>query len=490
MKPYYRKFHTLAVPSAEICKNLGIDWIDDNVRGASGPVQASFNDSLEDRLSRAWTQTFSSLGYPPSGDPFSGQATGGFNSPVTVDAVSKERSYSASAYYHPVSKRLNLHVLTGALVTKIVLEKTDKDFTATGVQFVQKGERQNVKARAEVVLAAGALQSPKILELSGIGGTELLRPLGIESHIDNPFVGENLQDHLLTGISFEVKDEIETLDALLRQEPDAIQSAMVEYQNHKMGPFCSGGVTSFAFMPVIDLLTNEGRATLERLLDQHAPDESHTNPTEAFHYGFTRSILQNADEGSGGFFMFPAQTNIKLDVSEKPYQEYLPGKFITLAVALLHPFSRGSVHVESSDPFHKPIIDPHYLSHPLDVEILARHLRYLETIAATEPMASLFKIYGRRNSARAYVKDLNNAKEYVRRSATSNWHPTSTCSMMPREKGGVVNERLIVYGTRNLRIVDASIMPIISRGNPQSSVYAIAERAADLIKADYNLTGT
>ena len=131
-----------------------------------------------------------------------------------------------------------------------------------------------------------------------------------------------------------------------------------------------------------------------------------------------------------------------------------------------------------------PRIDPRYLSHALDLEIFARHLCYIETIAGTEPLASLLKPNGKRNAPKAYVKSLDAAKEYAQLAAMSNWHSVGTCAMLPREKGGVVDERLVVYGTRNLRVVDASIIPIISQANTQSTVYAVAERAADLIKAD------
>jgi len=109
-------------------------------------------------------------------------------------------------------------------------------------------------------------------------------------------------------------------------------------------------------------------------------------------------------------------------------------------------------------------------------------------IAATEPLASLLKPQGLRIPHFARVgSEIDSAKEYVRRTMTSGWHPVGTCAMRPRADGGVVNERLVVHGTRNLRVVDASIMPLIPRGNLQSTVYAVAERAADLIKEDHGL---
>jgi choline dehydrogenase-like flavoprotein len=115
-------------------------------------------------------------------------------------------------------------------------------------------------------------------------------------------------------------------------------------------------------------------------------------------------------------------------------------------------------------------------------------LQYLETIAASPSFQSILKDGGRRPDPKSYVKDLKAAKDYIRSSAISMWHYVGTCSMLPREKGGVVDDHLTVYGTSNLRVVDASIMPLISRANTQSTVYAVAERAADLIKAKHGLT--
>ena len=121
------------------------------------------------------------------------------------------------------------------------------------------------------------------------------------------------------------------------------------------------------------------------------------------------------------------------------------------------------------------------------MEVFARHVQYLETVATLTPFKSLLKDGGRRHDPNSYLKDLEAAKDYIRTSAISMWHCAGTCSMMPREKGGVVDDHLVVYGTSNLRIVDSSIIPLIPRANIQSTVYAVAERAADLIKARHGL---
>lgn len=483
MKPYYQKFHTLTLPSEAAKEYLGIDYVDENVRGKSGPIQASFPES-QNPLTKAWVDTFKRLNYKLTGDPFSGKSTGGFTNASTINPKTKERSYVTSAYYAPVSDRTNLHVITEAFVEKIILEHSSQGVSASGVQFTHQGKSQRVSAQREVILAAGAIQSPQLLELSGIGDAALLKSLGLEVYIENRNVGENLQDHLLTGVSLEVKEGVSTMD-IMRRDPSVAQAALQEYMTSRTGPLVSGILESFAFMPVVEFLTPDGGKILRQLLDKHLSNIGNESfPGEKIHHDFIRSILESEDEASASFFMSPIYANLSTMPVDKISKEDIPDRdYVSLLVSLLHPFSRGSVHINSDKYTDKPTIDPKYLSHPLDAELFGRHLQFLETIAETEPFASFLKPGGRRSVAS--IKDLAAAKELLRTSAISNWHPTSTCSMMPKELGGVVNERLVVHGTRNLRVVDASIMPIIPRGNPQSTVYTVAERAADIIKEDY-----
>lgn len=488
LAPYFKKFYTLKSPPPETCEYLGLDWINEDVRGVSGPVQASFNGVLEDPIPKAWIDTFRNLGYSITGDPFSGKFTGGYSSPSTVDIVSKERSYAATAYYLPASTRPNLRLRTSALVKSIVLEGTDGNCTATEVQYIHLGKECAAKACKEVILAAGVFQSPKLLELSGIGAPSLLQSHNIPIRIDNPHVGENLQDHVMVGMGFEVKDGLATSDDLLRQDEKATQAAMTAYQTSKTGPLCSSGATSFAFMPIVEFLDDNGKAELNKMLEM-CNAEVNSGPIQQELSQLVRSVLRNPKESSGAFVTFAAQMQCgdSLEYSAAFYGKPQPGNFITISAALLHPLSVGNVHITSANPTQAPAIDPRYLSHPLDIEILARHVKYLETIAATEPFASYLKPNGKRNTPTAYAKDLDAAKAHLRREGVSFSHCVGSCAMLPRDKGGVVSERLIVYGTKNLRVVDASIMPVIPQSNTQSTVYAVAERAADIIKMDCGL---
>ncbi|KAL8747760.1 MAG: hypothetical protein Q9190_000418 [Brigantiaea leucoxantha] len=490
MSSYYQKSHILLVPPADVCAHLGLKYLmEGKYREDSGPIQISYTGTMADSLSKAWVDTFRALNYGLSGDPFAGGSMGGFANPTTVNSATKERSYSASAYFAPVRDRANLHLVTNSHVKAINFEHEAGVAMASSISLLtSEGASQELKARREIILAAGAFNSSKILELSGIGNPAILEPLGIDVVVYNPNVGENLQDHPMTGISFEVKPSVTTLDDLNRQDPAAISAAMQAYETAKTGPFSGGAINSFAFMPVVEFQSEAGQAELQRLL--HTYPQATTNQDQASEYSFVRNVLQSFDQSSVAYFMYAAQGNFGANGSKaKDVTMALePGNFITVAASLSYPLSRGSSHISSTDPTAKPKIDPRYLSHPLDLEIMARHLLFVEKIVSTEPLASMLKPDGKRRPASTYLNgDLEKAKEYLKRTMIPGWHPAGTCAMKPLEKGGVVDERLVVHGTRFLRVVDASVMPLVSRGNLQSTVYAVTERAADLVKEDWGL---
>ncbi|MCJ1384003.1 hypothetical protein MMC17_007118 [Xylographa soralifera] len=360
MAPCYEKSRTITFPSEPHRQHLGINWTSSGISGESGPLQGSFQEALTDPIPKAWVDTFEALNYKSSTDPVFW-------------------SSSTTAYYMPVKGRENLTILTEAVVGKILLEmeretsihdKNEKQVVAKRVEFVHQGDRRCIKAKKEVILAAGASQSPKLLELSGVGSSELLQLHNIPTIVDNSFVGENLQDHLFTALYFEVNDEVVTKDDLLRQVPAVLQKAMVEYQTGRTGPLCVGAVTSFAIMPLVDFLSKAGQKTRKELLDQYLGSQAQSFlPSQSSQYSFLRSILGNPIEGSASYFLIPVQAALGSNL-----KSVIPGSFITLGTSPLNPFSRGSVHISSSDAAQKPDINPNYLSHPLDIEIFARHL--------------------------------------------------------------------------------------------------------------------
>lgn len=488
VQPYYQKSCTLNLPSEEKRLELGLEYIDPTAHAENGPLQISFPDRLQDPVAHAWVETFKKMGLFPSGDPYSGLAVGGFTNPSSINANSKSRSYSANSYYFPIKDRTNLRVVTDALAEKVIFdEPAGGDVVAKGVHYVKDGQPYVVQALREVIISAGVFNSPKILELSGIGSRDLLERQGIQTVIENPNVGENLQDHLFSGVFYEVQDFVKTKDDFMRGDKEGIGAAMVDYQTQKSGTFTVGGNYSGALLPLPDFSHPEtGPAELAMVLKMIPSEPNPGYPFSGELATHVKSILQDPAEATGGYFSFLAQADLKS--SEGEAQKQMPGNYLTIAVGLMNPLSRGSSHIASADPIIPPTIDPRYLTHPLDLELLARHTRFIETIAASEPLASMLKPGGNRSPdlpGDLRKVPLEKVKEYVKSHCKSTFHPTSTCAMMPREKGGVVDARLRVWGTKNLRIVDASIIPISPRGNTQSTVYAIAERAADLIKEDF-----
>jgi choline dehydrogenase-like flavoprotein len=479
--PYLRKFHTYHAPTAATTGVVKLDYLDHSIQGTDGPVQVSFGDSYSPG-NQAWMDTFRALGYEINNDPITGQAIGAFTTSHTVHPNTRERSYSRTAYYDDeTAKRPNLHVLTEALADKILLSGSDGSVTATGVQIRTKdGEHHTITAKDEVILCAGAINSPQILELSGIGQRRLLESLGIPVVIDNANVGENLQDHPASHISYELVDGIMSADALVN--PEISKQLVEQYESSRSGPL--GGIwSSAAYIPFVDADGPVSDEKTRELIDAHI-DEKSLSPGLKQQYKLLCEFLRNPKESSGEYVYMPFQVNMRdvLSVSDILNKKDTPGQFITIMLMLNRPFSRGHVHITSADPAVKPVFDPMLLSHPLDAEILGRHTQFIEKIASTEPLASLIKKDGLRIPPDRTAHTLEDAKDLAMDRVFTPHHPSGTCSMMPREMGGVVNERLVVHGTRNLRVVDASIFPLEPLGNIQSVVYLVAEKASDIIK--------
>ncbi|TVY40904.1 Dehydrogenase [Lachnellula occidentalis] len=481
LAPYFYKSHTLHKPSDADVEQLGLYNKLSTEGKSSGPIQVSFPSDLNSPFQKAWNETFDKLGYGFKGNIDNGTAVGAYSPPAAIDPTTKTRSYAAKTYYEPVKERTNLTVVTGAAVTKILFEGESPKLVAIGVEFAHEKTLKSYKASKEVIVAAGAIQSPKVLELSGIGSPNILESYGIPVRVANANVGENLQDPIISGVSFEVADGIETIDGLGRGEPEALGKAMNEYMTTQSGPFGRAAVNSTSILPVNELQTENGREEIHKLLNTAHP----AAPTDPAYHKVVRPLIEDPEQGSGLLFMYSAQANFGANSAKGLALAEMPENFVTVSAMLLNPLSTGHVHISSANPDDMPALDFKYLTHPLDADLMARHIQLLDKITTTEPFVSLLKPNGKRNKMYAPWKGLEDVKQYIRKTALSNWHPVATCSMLPKENGGVVGTDLVVYGVKNLRVVDASIMPLSPRSNIQSAVYAVAERAADIIKSAY-----
>ncbi|KAH9903755.1 putative GMC oxidoreductase [Xylariomycetidae sp. FL2044] len=482
LRPYYAKaFTSPPLVNETVAKELAIDGWKATAEPSSGPIQASFPGDLSHPVRRAWADTFAAIGFYMPEDPFLMPTVGSFSCLASVDAIKKERSHSGSAYYLPIKSRDNLHVITNATVQKILFEGGPKHGspTAIGVQYSHDNELEVAHCKKEVLLAAGALQSPKILELSGIGNGDILRSHGIDTLVDLPGVGENLQDHIMSTTSFAAVDDLETIDSILRQNQPALDQAINEFTVNHTGPLTSMGVSTMAYLPVMQYLSGEGRKTLEDLLANNWPSDGtqYAQARARAYYKIAERTLLDPKEPSSAFLSYIAQ-NTGVNANNT--------KSLSFNAILSHPLSRGSVHISSARVSDAPVVDPKYLSNPVDFEVFANHVFYLETIAASPPLTKLLKHPLVHRVPESDLVDLDAAKKWMKENAVSMWHLGGSCSMLPRELDGVVDPKLCVYGAKNLRIIDSSVIPLISTGNIQTTVYAVAERAADLIKEAWN----
>ncbi|KAJ5082247.1 CAZyme family AA3 [Penicillium argentinense] len=476
--PYIRKFQKATPPSKESEEHFGDVGYKQEDQGSDGPVQVSFADHYMPYYG-AWMKTFEMLGYPQADNPINGTGTGPFINPSAVDPVTHTRSHSAAAYLTAETRaRPNLRVVTGALVKALLLEKGTDGVEASTVVFSKGQEVYSVSVGREVILAAGATQTPQILELSGIGDGELLQRHGIETVINNPYVGRNMQEHGIIPYSFEVADGLPSAD--MARDPDVAAAAMTSYEKDGSGPL---GYIQFAaaFMPCVDLpqeQRNEMVESIKALIKNPETPRALQKQLEA-----QAKLLEIPEETTAQFILAPFQLNPREEIPKRAFGPSHPGNFISICTVLSYPLSRGSVHIGSNKAEHAPVIDVGTLSNPVDLELHARHCMWADRVAATEPFASLLKKGGYRLHSQEPV-DLERAKELCKELVMSNYHFCGTCAMMPEEDGGVVDSRLKVYGTTNIRVVDASVFPLIPRGNIQATVFAVAEKAADIIKGD------
>ncbi|MCJ1269005.1 hypothetical protein MMC22_008893 [Lobaria immixta] len=489
--PYFAKSEKYIPHTAQEGLENEASYIDPTIHGKNGPIKNSFSP-FQGNFNAAWDPTFETLGIRLNGDPKDGLALGAYHNLLSYDPINASRSFSANAYYSPHAKRPNLKILTDALVNKIIFASvTDygTSLVATGLSFTARGKKYAVNASREVIISAGTFQSPQLLELSGIGNKSLLDAHGIKVLLENPNVGQNLQDHLLIPLGFQAADGEFTTEAF--RDPKVFTAALETYHVNHTGPLTAASPS--ALLSYAQILTSSQRGPVpgRKLTASNTASKSGGEDTPGLseQYDLVLRKLLDPNEASAQELFFTGGENpqfgdnISLLFQTDPVTT--PDSYFTMFGILEHPFSRGSVHITSPDPTVASAIDPNYLSHPLDIVVTSSIALHLQTVAQTQPLASHLKNGGTVYQPGYQRLTEQNVAEQVRDTFSSEYHPIGTCAMQPAHKGGVVDERLRVYGTKNVRIVDASIFPLQVQANLQTLVYAVAERAADFIKADH-----
>ncbi|KAL3426544.1 GMC oxidoreductase [Phlyctema vagabunda] len=458
-----RMSETFTPPSAELVAEWGIEF-DPSAHGDSGYVQSSYPPWVYPSTHN-FIRSMQELNITIPLDHANGEAVGAYWNTQCLTPDTKERSSGRDGYYDSAEARPNLHLLTSTHVTKLVVENSTGAVVFSGVEYISAvngSTTATITADIEVILAAGAIHTPQLLQLSGIGGSSLLSSLGIQQVLDLPGVGENFQDHQRVAVVYSA--ELALSAANFTGNATANAEALAEYKAQRTGPYTTGGSNFLAFLP----LTTISNKSAEISATAAAQDAASFLP---------------ADTDASVVAGYEAQHKILergLTASNIGLMEYIYSDAVVLP-GLQHPFSRGHVRISSTDALAAPVVTNGWLSNPLDLSLMLEGIKFARTIMQTAAQQEL-------NPAElvpgAAVQSDADLEAFVKDNLDTLYHPAGTAVMMKQEEGGVVDTSLKVYGTANLRIVDTSIFPLLPATHIQSTVFAVAEKAADIIKKD------
>ncbi|NUU42603.1 GMC family oxidoreductase [Tardiphaga robiniae] len=396
---------------------------EDEFRGNGGPLNVV---ELSERpaLAEAFITAATNAGYARNAD-YNGASQEGFGYYQTNQKNGRRWSAS-SAYLKPARQRKNLTVFTGAHVKRLLISGNQ----VTGVEFIRGGITECVHSR-ETILSAGAVQTPQILELSGIGDPVVLKKAGIDVLHALPGVGANYADHFCTRMNWRINQPI-TLNEQTRGLP--LARAVAKY-----------------------FLTRKGILSL----------------ATALAYGFVRTRPELVSPDVQYFFMHASYANAADRVLD-----HRPG--MTVGVTQLRPESVGTIHIKSPDPMQPPKISPNFLASRVDQQVLIDGMKFVRKIMDQDPIKKFISF---ETSPGPEVQTDDDWLSFTRSNGQTIYHPVGTCRM-GHGADAVVDERLKVRGITGLRVVDASIMPTQVSGNTMAAVLMIAEKAAELIRED------
>ncbi len=399
--------------------------------GQGGPQHVTDITPFAHPICHSFIETAYALGYPASSDLNGGHPEGvGYYQINTKDGW---RASTANAFLRPALKRKTLTLRTHAHASRILFEGT----RAAGVAYTHKGRAIEGRARREVILSGGAINSPQLLMLSGIGDAGHLKNLGIEPLIDAKAVGRNMQDHI--AVSYFYKTRTATL-------------------NDELHP-----------------LIGKIRAGLRYIYDRGGPLSLSVNQSG----GFVRSDANQKHPNLQLYFSPVSYT--KTPLSERKLLNPDPFSAFLLSHNPCRPSSRGHITLASANPLDHPIIQPNYLATQSDIDDVLAGNRLLRQLARTRPLADLITeeiIPGDQVAGdEALLADFRARADTV-------YHPTSTCMMGPDHGTSVVDARLRVHGVQGLRIIDASVFPSITSGNTNAPTVMVAEKGAAMVLED------
>ncbi len=416
--PYFKKSEN----------NENISQLDEGYHGDQGSLKVSTPTRFRTPFADAFIKASEQVGIPHNPDYNGANQKGASICQMTIS--NGRRQSGAVAFLKPALKRSNLKAITKARVSKILLNKNK----AVGVEYLdKKNNKHTVHVEGEIILSAGAFQSPQILMLSGVGDATDLKSAGVNCIHELKGVGKNLQDHLMTSVSAKAKQQ--------------------EGLNHYIPIF--GQIKGFAEY----LLSKKGGLMI--------------GPLEAMSF---IDLNQNGDFANFQFLFAPMYTGKGYDYDMYDSSTFPSNDGFTILPSLLHPKSRGFVKLKSNDPLADPMIQPNFFQEKEDLDQLVKGTKIALDIikqSAFDPYREEITAPLDYSSDEAIINHIKNVVETI-------YHPVGTCKM-GIDKMAVVDDKLRVHGVENLRVVDASIMPKIVTGNTNAPTFMIAEKAADMI---------
>ncbi|KAF1911272.1 hypothetical protein BDU57DRAFT_543173 [Ampelomyces quisqualis] len=421
--------------------------------GTTGPIHTLVNRIFPQHQS-TWYPTLNNLGLRTNNESLDGDSIGVSTQPGNINS-DYTRSYAPE--YLKLAKK-NLILKLDTRVAKVNF----KDKTAVGVTLE---DGTTIFAKREVILSAGSFQTPGLLELSGIGSATVLKKLGIPVVKDLPTVGENLQDHIRIQASYRLKPEYPSFDVLKNTTRAAVELALYTAGQTSLYDYTASGYSYFPWTTV----SHNTAAAMRALVES---DQTLTSPADKVKKSWISSSTVPQlevifSDGYTGLKGYPAATSPLFGI----------GTFALIGV-VQHPLSKGNVHIGSRNINDKPIINPNYLSHPYDLQAAANLAKYLRTIASAQPMRD---VWTEEYEPGIAVQTDEDWKKYALANTLSIYHPIGTAALLPEKDGGVVDPSLKVYGVKRLRVVDASVIPLLPSAHLQTLVYGIAEKAAQII---------